>query len=121
MVGDAGLVPKAAVPQAANPGGIERHGVAVERHQRPPVCKAGVMTLFYNNLFSMYTVCTHFFRINFPHFHRVISAFPHHRICPVRFYAAPGSPTSLGILSLWVICLRFVLSRFTQIFVGPDF
>jgi hypothetical protein len=48
MVGDAGLVPKAA------------KGNAFERHQRPPACKAGAMTLFYNYLFPMYTLGTHF-------------------------------------------------------------
>jgi hypothetical protein len=52
MVGDAGLVPKAA------------NGAAVERHQRPPACKGSAMTLFNNYLYYLHTDYTHFFRAN---------------------------------------------------------
>jgi hypothetical protein len=45
-----GLVPKAV------------NGAAVERHQRPPACKADAMTLFFNYLYSLHTDCTHFLR-----------------------------------------------------------
>jgi len=48
MVGDTGLVPKAA------------NGAAVERHQCPPACKAGVMTLFFKYLYSLNTNGTQF-------------------------------------------------------------